>query len=70
MVVAQPCLTLFDSMDCSSAGSSVSGVLQARIRSGLPFLSSGDLPDPGIEPGSSALQPYSLPSDSTGKTVK
>ena len=24
--------------------------------SGLPFSSSGDLPDPGIEPGSPALQ--------------
>ena len=24
--------------------------------SGLPFLSPGDLPDPGIEPGSPALQ--------------
>ena len=25
-------------------------------KSGLPFLSPGDLPDPGIEPGSPALQ--------------
>ena len=28
--------------------------------SGLPFPSPGDLPDPGIEPGSSALQAHSL----------
>ena len=28
--------------------------------SGLPFPSPGDLPDPGIEPGSSALQADSL----------
>ena len=29
--------------------------------SGLPFPSPGDLPDPGIEPASPALQEYSLP---------
>ena len=33
--------------------------------SGLPFPSPGDLPDPGIEPGSPALQAGSLPSEST-----
>ena len=31
--------------------------------SGLPFPSSGDLPDPGIEPGSPVLQMNSLPSE-------
>ena len=33
--------------------------------SGLPFLSAGDLPNPGIEPGSPALQadPYCLSID-------
>ena len=31
--------------------------------SGLPFPSPGDLPDPGIEPGSPALQTGSLPSE-------
>ena len=31
--------------------------------SGLPFPSPGDLPDPGIEPGSLALQADSLPSE-------
>ena len=34
---------------------------------GLPFPSPGDLPDPGIEPGSSALQAVSLPSEPPGK---
>ena len=29
--------------------------------SGLPFPSPGDLPNPGIEPGSPALQAHSLP---------
>ena len=34
---------------------------------GSQFSSPGDLPDPGIEPGSSALQADSLPSESPGK---
>ena len=33
----------------------------------LPFLSPGDLPDPGIEPRSPALQVDSLPSEPPGK---
>ena len=44
--------------DCSRPGSSVHGILQARINkywSGLPFPSSGDLPDPRIKPGSPSL---------------
>ena len=36
--------------------------------SGLPFPSPGDLPDPGIEPGSLTLQADSLPSEPPGKT--
>jgi len=35
--------------------------------SGLPFPSPGDLPDPGIKPGSPALQADSLPSEPPGK---
>ena len=34
---------------------------------GLPFPSPGDLPDPGIKPGSPALQAVSLPSEPSGK---
>ena len=37
---------------------------------GLPFPSSGDLPDPGIEPGSPTLQTDSLLSELLGKPVK
>ena len=37
-------------------GSSVDGFYSQQYRSGLPFPSPGDLPDPGIEPGSPALQ--------------
>ena len=35
--------------------------------SGLPFPSPGDLPNPGIEPGSPALQANSLPTELQGK---
>ena len=38
--------------------------------SGLPFLSPGDLPNPGIEPGSSPLQADSLLSEPPGKPIK
>ena len=38
--------------------------------SGLPFPSPGDLPDPGIEPGSPALQADALPSEPPGKPSK
>ena len=36
--------TLWDTMDSSPPGSSVHGILQARILSGLPFPAQGDLP--------------------------
>ena len=36
--------------------------------SGLPFPSPGDLPNPGVEPGSPALQADALPSEPPGKT--
>ena len=44
--VAQLCLTLCYPIDCSSPGSSVHRIFQARV---LPFPTPGDLPDPGIE---------------------
>jgi len=43
-------------MDCSLSGSSVHGILQARILEWVAISFSGDLPDPGIEPGCPALQ--------------
>ena len=36
---------------------------------GWPFLPLGDLPDPGIEPGSPALQVDSLPTEPQGKPL-
>ena len=43
-------------MDWGQPCSSVHGILQQEHWSGLPFLPPGDLPDPGIEPASPALQ--------------
>ena len=37
--------------------------------SGKPIPSPGDLPDPGIEPGSPALQVDSLPTELLGKPI-
>ena len=70
VLVAQLCLTLCDPMDCSPPGFSVPGIFQARILESLLSLglsSPGDLPDPGIEPGSPALQADALTSDPGGK---
>ena len=66
--VTQSCLTLCDPMDCSLPGSSVHGILQARITGvSCPSLLQGNLPNPGIEPKSPALQANSLPSEPPGK---
>ena len=105
--VTQSSRTLCDSMGCSLPGSSVRGILQARVLgwlavpfsrvssqsrdwtqvsnvaggfftvwatreapkywSGQPIPSPGDLPDPGIELRSPALQVDSLPSELPGK---
>ena len=48
-------------MDYSPPSSSVQGISLARIVDRLPFPSPGDLPNPGIEPMSPALQVDFLP---------
>ena len=53
-------------MDCSLAVS-VHGNFQARVLEGVAISFPGDLPDPGIEPRSPALQADSLPSELPGK---
>ena len=50
--VAQSCSTLCNPMDCRLPGSSVHGISWARILEWVPFLTPGDLPDPGIKPAS------------------
>ena len=63
--LTQLCLTLCNPVDCSPPGSSIHGILQARILEWVPFPSPGDLPDPGIEPRSPALQADTLTSEPT-----
>ena len=63
----QLCLTFCNPTDCSPPGV---GFLWQEYWSGLPFLSSGDFPDPGIKTTSlmsPALQVDSLLSESPGK---
>ena len=55
-------------MDCSPSGLSVHEISQARILERVASIPSpGDLPDPGIEPASHALQADSLPLNHQGK---
>ena len=51
----QSCSTLFDPMDCSRPGSSVTGISQTRILGWVAISSPRDLPNPGTEPASPAL---------------
>ena len=66
-LVAKLCLTLMIPMGYSPPGSSVHWISQTKILEWLPFPSPGDLPDPGIEPGSPALQADSLLTELRGK---
>ena len=69
-LVSQLCPALCNPMDRSLSGSSVHGIFQARIvECGLPIPSLGNLPNPGIEPGSFALQGESLPSEPPAKPI-
>ena len=61
-LVTQSCPTLCDTMDYSLPGSSVHGIFSRKESwSELPFPPLEDLPDPGIETASPALQADSLP---------
>ena len=52
-------MTLYDSMDCTSAME----FSRQEYWSGFPFPSPGNLPNPGIEPRCPELQADSLPSE-------
>ena len=70
MLVAQSCPTLCDHMDCTACQALLSmGFSRQEYWSEVPFLSPGDFPDPGIEPGSPALQSDALPSELLGKPI-
>ena len=62
---ARSCPTLCDPMDCT-----VMEFSRPEYWSGLPCPSLGDLPNPGIEPRSSALQADSLQSEPPEKQRK
>ena len=68
----QPCPTLCDSMDCSPPGSSVHGILQARILEWVACPPPGDPPDPRIEPVSlmtPALADRFFTTSATGEAI-
>ena len=62
MKLAQSCLTVCNPMDYT-----VHGIPQAKILEWVAVPSPGDLPNPGIEPRSPALQVNSLPAEPQGK---
>ena len=66
-LVAKSCPSHFNPMDYSPPGSSVPGIFRQEYWSGLSFPTLGDLPNPGIEPGSLVLQADSLPTEPPGK---
>ena len=65
MLVAQSCLTLCDPMDYGLCPWSSPG----KNTGVSSHYSPGDLPNPGIKPGSPALQADSLPSKPPGKPL-
>ena len=71
VLVCQSCPILCDRIDCSPPGSSVHGILQARVLEWVAIpVPPGDLPDPGIKTESPALQADSLPFELPGKAYK
>ena len=65
VLVTQSCLTVCNPMDWSLPWDP--GILQARTLEQVAIPFSRDLPKPGIEPRSPALQADSLPSEPPGK---
>ena len=69
VLIAHLCPNLCDPINYNPSGSSMKFSRQ-EYWSGLPFPSPGDPPDPGIKPGSPALQADGLPSELLGKPIK
>ena len=65
--VAQPCPTLCDPWTAPYYTPLSMGFSRQEYWSGVPFPSPEDLPDPGIEPRSPAVQADTLPSEPPGK---
>ena len=69
VLVTQPRPALCDSMDCGLQAPLSMEFSRQEYWSGLPFPSPGDLPNPGIDLRSPALQVDSLPSQPPGKPL-
>ena len=68
VLAAQLCAILCDLVDYCPPGSSVHGILQARILQWVVISSLQEIfPDPGVEPGSPVLHVDSLPSEPSWK---
>ena len=68
-LVAKLCLTLGTPWTVACQAPLFMEFSRQEYWSGLPFPSPGDLPDPGIEPKSPALQADFLPSELRGKPL-
>ena len=66
-LVAESCPTLGTPWTEEPGRLQSMGFSRQEYWSGLPFPSPGDLPDPGIEPGSPTLQADPLPTEPPGK---
>ena len=64
-LVTQSCQTLATPWTVARQAPLSMGFPRQAHWSGLPFPSPGDLPDPGIEPGSPALSHQGRPSDTS-----
>ena len=69
-LVAKSCLTLVTPWTGACQARLSMGFSRQEYWRGLPFPSPGDIPDPGIEPRSPALQAESLPTELQGKSQK
>ena len=67
-LVAKSCQTLVTLWTVAHQAALSMGFSRQEYWSGLPFPSAGDLPNPGTEPRSPALQADSLPSEPPGKS--
>ena len=67
VLVAQLCPTLCDPWTVAHQAPLSMEFSRQEYWSGLPFPSPGDLPEPGIEPESPALEADALPSELLGK---
>ena len=65
--MAKSCLTLVIPWTVANQAPLPMGFSMQEYWSGLPFPSPGDLLNPGIEPGSPALQADSLLTDKNGR---